>query len=58
MKGKYVAQHNKHGLNIVITSDGAPSYVIKVKIEEIGIEYLLLKADLSAQVEQAPCQSF
>ena len=58
MKGKYVPQHNKHGLNIVITSDGARSSVIKVKIEEIGIEYLLLKADLSAQVEQAPCQSF
>ena len=45
MKGKYVAQHNKHGLNIVITSDGAPSSVIKVKIEEI--EYLWLRADLS-----------
>ena len=33
MKGKYVAQHNKHGLNIVITSDGAQSSVIKLKIE-------------------------
>ena len=53
MKGKYVPQHNKHGLNIVIGSDGAQSSVIKVEIERIGIEYLgiylLLKADLSAR---------
>ena len=42
MKGKYVPQHNKHGLNIVITSDGAPGSVIKLKIEGIGIEYLFI----------------
>ena len=42
MKGKYVPQHNKHGLNIVITSDGAPSSVIKLKIEGIEIEHLFI----------------
>ena len=42
MKGKYVPRHNKQALNIVISSDGAQSSVIKVEIEGIGIEYLCI----------------